>query len=115
MVSESGTQLNLNSSLQLRGYPERALDNRSQIDLKILDFSKAFDTVPHKQLLKKINYYGIRSKTHKWIETWLTTRNQRVVIDGEASDNVHVEYGVPQVKVLGPLLFYSYSTTEKSV
>ena len=86
----------------------RALDDRSQIDMLILDFSKAFDTVPHQRLLQKIDYYGIRSKTKGWIRTWLTTRNQRVVVDGEASETVHVESGVPQGTVLGPLMFLLY-------
>ena len=62
----------------------RALDGRNQIDMLILDFSKAFDTVPHQRLLNKINHYGIRDKTKGWIQTWLTTRTQRVVVDGEA-------------------------------
>jgi hypothetical protein len=62
----------------------RALDNHHQIDLLILDFSQAFDTVPHQRLLGKIDHYGIRGNTKNWINTWLTTRSQRVVVDGEA-------------------------------
>ena len=44
------------------------IDNRGQTDLILLDFSKAFDKVPHKRLLYKINYYGVRSSTLWWIE-----------------------------------------------
>jgi ribonuclease P/MRP protein subunit RPP40 len=86
----------------------RALDQRCQVDVQILDFSKAFDTVPHRRLLNKIDYYGIRNKTKGWIKTWLTSRSQRVVVDGEASDSVHVDSGVPQGTVLGPLMFLLY-------
>ena len=68
----------------------------------------AFDTVPHKRLLNKIDYYGIRNKTKGWITTWLTTRTQRVVVDGEASETVHVKSGVPQGTVQGPLMFLLY-------
>ena len=83
----------------------RSLDNNHQTDLVILDFSKAFDTVAHQRLLNKIAYYGVRDKTNAWIRTWLTTRNQKVVIEGEESQSVHVDSGVPQGTVLGPLMF----------
>ena len=83
----------------------RSLDNNQQTDVLILDFSKAFDTVAHQRLLRKLEYYGICDKTHGWIKTWLTTRKQRVVVDGEAFTTVHVDSGVPQGTVLGPLMF----------
>ena len=83
----------------------RTLDSNCQTDMLILDFSKAFDTVPHQRLLNKIDYYGVRTKTKRWITTWLTTRSQCVVVDGETSDSVHVDSGVPQGTVLGPLMF----------
>eukprot|EP00057_Strongylocentrotus_purpuratus_P003633 XP_003727036.1 PREDICTED: RNA-directed DNA polymerase from mobile element jockey-like [Strongylocentrotus purpuratus] len=86
----------------------RSLDKKIQTDVLILDFSKAFDTVAHQRLLKKIAHYGIRDETNGWIQTWLTTRTQRVVIDGEASSTVHVDSGVPQGTVLGPLMFLLY-------
>ena len=76
--------------------------------MMILDFSKAFDTVPHRRLLMKLDHYGIRDHTHEWIRQWLTTRKQRVVLDGEASSEVHVDSGVPQGTVLGPLMFLLY-------
>ena len=44
-------------------------------------------------------------KTHAWIKTWLTNRTQRVVVDGEASATVHVDSGVPQGTILGPIMF----------
>lgn len=86
----------------------RSMDNRKQIDIHILDFSKAFDTVPHQRLLHKIQYYGIRGGTCNWIRNWLTQRTQRVVIDGDGSEKVKVRSGVPQGTVLGPLMFLLY-------
>ena len=74
----------------------------------ILDFSKAFDTVPHNILLNKLDRYGIRNKTHTWISNFLKYRKQRVVIGGEHSTWTQVMSGVPQGTVLGPLLFLTY-------
>ena len=59
-----------------------ALDNNKQTDIIIMDFSKAFDTVPHNRLLYKLNKYGITDNLHTWISNFLTKRKQRVVVDG---------------------------------
>ena len=76
-----------------------------QTDLIIMDFAKAFDKVPHRRLLHKLDYHGIRGSIHKCISSWLSGRSQLVVIDGQASDPVPVLSGVPQGVVLGPILF----------
>ncbi|XP_071950745.1 uncharacterized protein [Antedon mediterranea] len=79
--------------------------SKRQIDVQILDFSKAFDTVAHQRLLHKLSKYGISGKTLNWIQYWLTNRNQCVIVDGEISKTAKVTSGVSQGTVLGPLMF----------
>ena len=74
----------------------------------ILDFSKAFDTVPHTRLLRKLDHCGVRGNIHGWLESWLTTREQQVLVDGEKSRSVKIKSGVPQGTVLRPLMFLLY-------
>ena len=60
----------------------KSLDDNSQVDTTLLDFSKAFDKVPHQRLLYKLQFYGVCSSIHKWIAHFLYERSQRVVLDG---------------------------------
>ena len=60
-------------------------DKRIQIDMAILDFSKAFDTVPHEHMLGKLSFCGIKGPVLKWIAALLGDREQCVVVDGKKS------------------------------
>ena len=84
------------------------LNNRSQTDVIFLDFSKAFDKVPHHLLLLKLEHYGIRGRVLGWITDFLSDHSQRVVCGGYSSEPVSVVSGVPQGSVIGPLLFLIY-------
>ena len=75
------------------------------MDIGVLDFSKAFDMVPHPHLLKKLQHLGIPGDLYHWLTVFLTERDQRVVMEGSYSNFVHVDSGIPQGTVLGPLLF----------
>ena len=73
-----------------------------------VDFQKAFDTVNHKILLRKLDHYGIRGISNDWFSSYLSNRQQYVSINGINSEVKPMLHGVPQGSVLGPLLFLIY-------
>ena len=71
----------------------------------IIDLKKAFDTIPHDILLKKMYAYGIRGNAFKLRKNYLTDQTQYVVYDSKQSETLPIKCGVPQGSILGPLLF----------
>ena len=73
-----------------------------------LDLSKAFDTIDHEILIKKLHYYGISGNSLQWFKSYLTNRKQYVQFKDSLSSFSLIKTGVPQVSILGPLLFIIY-------
>ena len=73
-----------------------------------LDYRKAFDSVPHAPLMKKLQDIGLHTNLLAWLFDYLTLRKQQVVVDRAISSQVTVASRVPQGSVLGPLLFSIY-------
>ena len=91
--------------LDLKEYLLKNLDKKNVTALLFLDLQKAFDTVSHDILLKKLRHYGVRGSVYKLFESYLSKRKQFTKIGNVLSDLHDILWGVPQGSVLGPLLF----------
>ena len=86
-----------------------ALENKEISAAIMLDMSAAFDVVDHDILIEKLKLYGVDSSSSEWIKSYLTSRSQKVYIDGAYSGVLDLEAGVPQGSVLGPLLYVIFT------
>ena len=73
-----------------------SIDECKQTDIFILDFEKAFDTVPHELLKSKLHGYGVNKNILNWVDSFLSNRQQCVVVNGTTSSKEAVRSGVPQ-------------------
>ena len=73
-----------------------AMDNNKFAVGVFVDLQKAFDTVDHNILLKKLDHYGIRGVANNWFKSYLSNRKQFVIINGVNSDLQSMKFGVPQ-------------------
>ena len=73
-----------------------------------LDLAKAFDSVSHDILLRKLEKYGIRGNVLEFFKSYLSSRFQFVKVNDAESSLMKIDFGVPQVSILGPLLFLMY-------
>ena len=109
-LEQFGFRRGLNTFDALNTFNEEiyiSLDSQNSLLSIYIDFTKAFDTVRHDILLKKMNYYRIRGIILDWFQDYLSNRTQSTKFFTSLSTPRPIGYGVPQGSVLGPTLFYS--------
>jgi len=86
-----------------------AIDKNLVVAVVFLDFSKAFDTVPHGRLLRKLAcHFNFSDASVDWIGSFLTNRLCHTEVDNFASRKSHNRRGIPQGSILSPILFNTY-------
>ena len=109
--SQFGFTPNSSYTYQLLQYMDEitnSVDHGSWIDAAYLDFSKAFNSVPHERLLRKLFALGVKGLLLNWIRSFLTNRTEILVVEGSHSSPKQMISGVPQCSCLGPILFIAY-------
>ena len=86
-----------------------ALESGKLAGICLLDMSAAFDVVDHRLLLQKVSAYGFQEDVVAWLESYLNNRAQAVSINGDISELINIQSGVPQGSILGPLLYTLYT------
>ena len=96
------------ASINLTDKIKNTIDNGNYAVGIYIDLKKAFDTVDHYILLRKLEHYGIRGKANDLIQNYLSDRYQYTTVNNCSSSLNRIKTGVPQGSVLGPLLFLLY-------
>ena len=96
------------ATLDLINYITTGFDNNESTLGVFVDLSKAFDTVNHSILSRKLTHYGIRGVANDWFVSYLSNRKQLVCINNCSSSFKDISCSVPQGSILGPLLFLIY-------
>ena len=106
-----GFRPNHSTSIALNDICNELLHNLEENKISctvFLDFAKAFDTIDHTILIKKLKQYGIRGTPLKLLKNYLQNRKQQSLYQGTFSDYKTITCGIPQGSTLGPLLFLIY-------
>ncbi len=94
--------------VHMMNFVSKALNKKETTIAIFWDLRKAFDTVNHKILFKKMFNIGIRGMELDWFKNYLLNRKQFVHLNGKSSNLLDILLGVPQGSILGPILFLIY-------
>ena len=106
--SQFGFRTNSSTKLAITTLYDKLLNNLNEKRISFLlflDLKKAFDSVSHSILLRKLYHYGFRGPSFNLLQSYLTNRSICTKMDGKLSKSISIQYGIPQGSVLGCLLF----------
>ena len=84
------------------------LDEGGSVDVVYMDYQMAFDSVPHRRLIEKVQAHCVIGKVLDWVQDFIRNRTQKVVINGTHSGEAEVTSGIPKGSGVGPLLFVMF-------